>query len=139
MINKTFQATPKDVKQAWHLVDLKGLTLGRAATRIAELLIGKHKPTYTAHIDTGDYVVVINAEQLVVTGHKMDNKLYQSHSGHPGGFKEITLKNKLAKDPRKVVELAVRGMLPKNKLQTPRLRRLKVYTGKDHPHANHFK
>lgn len=137
-MTKTYQATPKDIVRQWHLVDLSGQTLGRAATSIATLLIGKHKPTYTSHLDVGDFVVVINSDQLVVTGRKLDQKLYQHHSGYPGGFKERTLKEKLAKDSTKVVELAVRGMLPKNKLQALRLRRLKVYSGKDHPHGNHF-
>lgn len=137
-MNKTYQATPKDIKREWHLIDLKGMTLGRATTRIATLLQGKHKPTYTAHLDVGDYVVVINAKDLVVTGAKLDDKLYQHHSGHPGGFKSRTLKEQLVKDPTKVVEHSVKGMLPKNKLASPRLQRLKIYSESEHPHANHF-
>ncbi len=137
--NNTVMTRKEDVQRNWHLYDLKGKVLGRAATEIARLLMGKHKPSYTPHIDGGDYVVVINASQLVVTGNKLDLKKYYRHSNYPGGFKEETLKEKLAKDPTKVVELAVKGMLPKSKLQQPRLRRLKVYPGAEHPHQNHFK
>ena len=137
--NNTVMTRKEDVQRNWHLYDLKRKVLGRAATEIARLLMGKHKPSYTPHIDGGDYVVVINASQLVVTGNKLDLKKYYRHSNYPGGFKEETLKEKLAKDPTKVVELAVKGMLPKSKLQQPRLRRLKVYPGAEHPHQNHFK
>ncbi len=136
--NKTFMLRREDVQRDWHLYDLKGKVLGRAATDIARLLIGKHKPNYTPHVDNGDYVVVINAKFLSVTGNKLENKRYYRHSNYPGGFKEETLKEKLAKDPTKVVELAVKGMLPKNKLQQRRLRRLKVYPEATHPHQNHF-
>lgn len=126
------------VKREWHLIDLGGATLGRSATNIARLLMGKHRANYTPHIDSGDYVVVINAAKLLMTGNKMADKTYASHSGQPGGFKSITAERLLASDPRKVVEHAVKGMLPKNKLQTLRLRRLKVYSEADHPHMNHF-
>lgn len=132
-------AKKSTVKREWHLVDLTGETLGRAATSIARLLIGKHKAGYTPHLDVGDFVVVINSDQLVLSGNKTLNKKYYSHSGRPGGFKAVTAAIKLAKDSRQVVEHAVKGMIPKNKLATPRLRRLKVYSGSDHPHANHFK
>ncbi len=135
---KTFMLRREDVQRQWHLYDLEGQILGRAAVEIAQLLIGKHKPNFTPHVDGGDYVVVINAAKLVVTGNKLEAKKYYRHSNYPGGFKEETLKEKLAKDPTKIVELAVKGMLPKNKLQQPRLRRLKVYLGADHPHQNHF-
>lgn len=138
-MSKTYQPKAGQIERAWHLVDLQGATLGRAATKIATLLMGKHKPAYAPHLDSGDYVVVINAQELVLTGHKLDHKLYQRHSGYPGGFKETTAKQLMAKDSRRVVELAVKGMLPKNKLQTPRLRRLKVYPGSEHSHTNHFR
>ncbi len=136
--NKTFMLRQKGLNRQWHLYDLKDKVLGRAAVDIAKLLMGKHKPNYTPHLDNGDYVVVINAESLAVTGNKLAAKKYYRHSNYPGGFKEETLKEKLAKDPAKVVELAVKGMLPKNKLQKPRLRRLKVYPQANHPHQNHF-
>ena len=135
---KTTMIKKADIQRQWHLYDLKGKVLGRAATEIARLLMGKHKPNYTPHLDNGDYVVVINASQLKITGNKLDLKKYYRHSGYPGGFKEETLKEKLIKDPTKVVELAVKGMLPKNKLRQVRLRRLKAYPSDNHPHQNHF-
>ena len=135
---KTTMIKQADIQRQWHLYDLKGKVLGRAAVEIARLLIGKHKPNYTPHLDNGDYVVVINASQLVVTGKKLQDKKYYRHSNYPGGFREETLAEKMAKDPTKVIELAVKGMLPKNKLQQRRLRRLKVYLGSNHPHQNHF-
>ena len=135
---KTTMIKQANIQRQWHLYDLKGKVLGRVATEIARLLMGKHKPNYTPHLDNGDYVVVINASQLVVTGKKLQDKKYYRHSNYPGGFREETLAEKMAKDPTKVVELAVKGMLPKNKLQQRRLRRLKVYPGPDHPHQNHF-
>lgn len=122
--------------RAWHVIDLSGEALGRAATKIAGLLIGKHKPSYTTNLDQGDYVVAINADGLMLSGRKMSDKRYYRHSGYPGGFKEQTAKEQMTKDSRKLVERAVRGMLPKNKLQSDRLRRLKVYQGKDHPHGS---
>lgn len=137
--NKTSMTRSEDVQRNWHLYDLKDKVLGRAATEIARLLMGKHKPDYTPHVDGGDYVVVINASQLAVTGNKLNLKKYYRHSNYPGGFKEEILKDKLIQNPAQVVELAVKGMLPKNKLQQPRLRRLKVYPGAEHPHQNHFK
>jgi large subunit ribosomal protein L13 len=137
-MNKTYQQKSGEIKRNWHLVDLQGKTLGRAATAIARLLIGKDKPTYTPHLDAGDFVVVINSDQLVLTGKKLGQKLYQHHSGYPGGFKQRSVKEQMARDSRKVVEHAVKGMVPKNKLADPRLRRLKVYKGSEHPHGNHF-
>lgn len=122
--------------RTWHLIDLETDSLGRLATRIASLLIGKHKPGFTPNLDTGDYVVAINSDHLVLTGQKRSNKKHYRHSGYPGGFKEIPVARQLDKDSRKLVELAVRGMLPKNKLQSDRLKRLKVYPGKEHPHAS---
>ncbi len=137
-MKKTYMQKTAEVKREWVLIDLAGQPLGRIATEIARLLMGKHRPSYTSHIDSGDYVVAINAAAVVLSGHKMADKTYARHSGIPGGFKSITAGEQLAKDPRKVIEHAVRGMLPKNKLQTPRLRRLKVYAGSEHPHANNF-
>lgn len=136
---KTQTAKRDDVQRSWHLYDLDGKILGRASTEIARLLIGKHKPNYTPHIDQGDFVVVINAEKIEVTGKKVANKIYSRHSGYPGGLKQESLGDKLKSDATKVIELSVRGMLPKNKHQSPRLHRMKVYLGQDHPHTNHFK
>ena len=132
---KTYTQKPSEVTRKWVLVDATEATLGRVATTIAKYLIGKYKPTYTAHIDGGDYVVVINADNLVVTGDKMEDKKYYRHSGFPGGIKERTLKEQIVKDSSKVIVDAVRGMLPKNKLMDERLKRLKVYGGADHTHA----
>lgn len=133
------QTTPMtktaDIKRQWHKVDASGQTLGRLATRIATLLIGKAKPAYTPHLDMGDFVVVINAQDIVVTGNKLASKLYSRHSGHPGGFRQETAGDLLVRAPHKVIERAVLGMLPKNKLQGPRMTRLKVYKGKEHPHG----
>ena len=134
MDTKVFK--PTDVNTKWHFIDLNGQILGRAATQIARLLAGKDKVLAGGHLDDGDFVVAINAKDIKVTGKKLTDKLYQSHSGFPGGFKEITLGNLLAKDPRKVIEKAVKGMLPKDKHQQTRLRRLKVYSDDKHPYAN---
>ena len=134
-MNTTPVTKQSEIKRAWHLIDLQGQVLGRAATQIASLLIGKHKADLSSHLDTGDYVVAINSDKIIVTGKKLDDKKYYRHSGYPGNLKEITLRNKLAKDSRTVIELAVKGMLPKNKLQTPRLRRLKVFPGDSHDYA----
>lgn len=127
-----------DIKRNWHLYDMKGKILGRAASEISILLMGKNKPDYTPHMDNGDFVVVINSDLLEVTGKKLEDKIYHRHSGYPGGYKSESLGDKMEKDSTKVIELAVRGMLPKNKHQNPRLRRLKVYATSEHPHANHF-
>lgn len=132
---KTYTQKPTEVTRKWVLVDATEGTLGRVATTIAKYLIGKYKPTYTAHIDGGDYVVVINADNLVVTGDKMEDKKYYRHSGFPGGIKERTLREQIEKDSSKVIIDAVRGMLPKNKLMDERLKRLKVYGDADHTHA----
>ena len=133
---KTSVLKEKFISRAWHLIDLDGIVLGRAATKIASLLMGKHKAFNSSNLDHGDYVVVINAEKVKVTGKKMSDKMYYSHSGFPGGFKSQNLSQLMAKDPRKVIEKAVKGMLPKNKLQQPRLRRMKVYVGQDHPYQD---
>lgn len=127
---------PQDIKRTWHLIDLDGMVLGRAATQIAKLLIGKGKALTGAHLDQGDYVVAINSDKIKVTGKKLTDKIYYSHSGFPGGLKEISLEQLLAKDSRKVVEKAVKGMLPKNKHQQNRQRRLKLFTDDKHPYAN---
>lgn len=132
---KTYTQKPAEVTRKWVIVDATEGTLGRVATTIAKYLIGKYKPTYTAHIDGGDYVVVVNADNLVVTGDKMEDKKYYRHSGFPGGIKERSLKEQIQKDSSKVIVDAVRGMLPKNKLMDERLKRLKVYGGAEHTHA----
>jgi large subunit ribosomal protein L13 len=131
---KTYSAKPGDVTRQWYVVDASEAPLGRLATRIATLLTGKGKPQFTKHIDCGDYVVVINAADLVATGNKQDKKIYYHHTGFPGGIKQATLAEKQAKDPTFAVTHAVRGMLPVNKLRDERLKRLKVYTGAEHQH-----
>jgi len=132
---KTFSPKASELQHEWLLVDAAGQTLGRLATTIAERLMGKHRPQYAAHMDSGDYVVVINAAQIAVTGNKLEDKKYYRHSGYPGGIKETSLGKLLATNPQRVIEHAVAGMLPKNRLQADRLCRLKVYAGAEHPHA----
>ena len=132
---KTFTAKPHTVKRDWYVVDAAGKTLGRLATEIASRLRGKHKPEYTPHVDTGDYIVVINAEQVRVTGSKITDKIYYSHSGFPGGIKSISFEKLIERAPERVIETAVKGMLPKNPLGREMYRKLKVYTGANHPHA----
>ncbi len=131
---RTFTAKPEDIQREWFVVDAEGQTLGRLASRIAPILRGKHKPIYTPHMDCGDYVIVINAEKVRVTGRKLDQKIYYRHSGYPGGLKSISLRDQLAKHPERVIEAAVRGMLPKNKLGRRMFKKLKVYAGDSHPH-----
>lgn len=131
---KTFVTKPADVQRKWFIVDAEGQTLGRLSTQIAVLLRGKHKPIYSPSVDCGDYVVVINAEKIKVTGRRLDQKIYYRHSGYPGGLKQISLKDQLEKFPTRPVELAVKGMLPKNKLGRKMIKKLKVYAGADHPH-----
>jgi len=131
---KTFMLKKEDVQRDWYLVDATGKTLGRLASEIAKILMGKHKPTYTPHVDNGDFVVVVNAEKIHVTGKKLEKKIYYWHTGYPGGLKSATLKELLQKKPTEVIRLAVRGMLPKNKLRDRRMKRLKVYAGPEHPH-----
>ena len=133
-VNKTFTPKPGDIERAWHLVDATDLPLGRLASEVAQVLRGKHKPTYTPHLDTGDFVIVINAEQIAVTSDKSQSKIYYRHSGFPGGIKAETFESLLARRPEAVVERAVRGMLPKNRLGRKIIRKLKVYAGPDHPH-----
>jgi large subunit ribosomal protein L13 len=132
---KTYSAKPTDVTRKWYVVDASEAPLGRVATKVAKLLTGKDKPMFTHHIDTGDFVVIINADKVTVTGTKMDNKMYYSHSGFPGGLKEATMREKMEKDPTYAIMHAVRGMLPVNKLRDGRLARMKIYAGTEHNHA----
>lgn len=131
----TYSAKTRDIERAWHLVDLEGQTLGRAASQIAMVLRGKHKPTYTPHTDTGDYVVCINADKIVLTGNKLGAKKYYRYSGYMGGLKEITAEKLLAKRPEDVFKFAVKGMLPKNALGRQMMQKLKIYAGSEHPHS----
>ena len=131
---KTYSAKPSDVVRKWYVVDASELPLGRISTRVAELLIGKGKPMFTKHIDCGDYVIVINSDKLVVTGKKMEDKMYYKHSNYPGGLRETTLKFEMEKDSTHVIKKSIRGMLPVNKLRDARLARLKIYAGTEHGH-----
>ncbi len=132
---KTFTAKPESVQRDWYVVDASGKTLGRLATEIARRLRGKHKAEYTPHVDTGDYIIVVNAEKVAVTGKKAQDKMYYSHSGFPGGIKEINFEKLIAKKPEMVLEVAVKGMLPKGPLGRAMFRKLKVYAGAEHQHA----
>ena len=132
---KTFVATPSNIERQWLVIDASGKTLGRLATDVARLLRGKHKPTYTPFADTGDYVIVVNASKMVLTGKKLDQKLYRHHSGFPGGMTEIDYKTMMDKKPEKVLEIAVKGMLPKNSLGRQMFRKLHVYAGPEHEQA----
>jgi large subunit ribosomal protein L13 len=132
---KTWNAKAEDVDRRWYVVDAEGETLGRLATRIADTLRGKRKPEYTPHVDTGDFVVVVNAEKIAVTGTKMDDKLYYRHSGYPGGLRVRTLREQLDRRPTEVLRTAVKGMLPRNRLARRQITKLKVYAGPEHPHA----
>ena len=132
---KTYSAKPHEVEQKWLLVDAEGQTLGRMATAIATRLRGKHKAEYTPHVDTGDFVVVINADKVTVTGNKAKDKIYYSHSGSPGALKSISFEKLLAKAPERVIKLAVKGMLPRNSLGRAMFKKLKVYAGAEHPHT----
>ena len=133
-IHKTFVAKPADIERVWYVVDATDLTLGRLATQIASVLRGKHKPEYTPHEDVGDFVVVVNAEKVQVTGRKLYQKQYYHHTGYPGGIKSITLRKQLQKHPERVIEHAVRGMLPHGPLGRRQFKKLKVYAGPEHPH-----
>jgi len=132
---KTFNAKPETVKRDWYVVDATDKTLGRLASEIALRLRGKHKPEYTPHVDTGDYIVVINAENIAVTGNKEAAKVYHRHTGYPGGLKSMTLEKLRGRAPERILEKAVKGMLPKNPLGRAMFRKLKVYTGAEHAHA----
>ncbi|RGS43906.1 50S ribosomal protein L13 [Coprococcus eutactus] len=131
---KSFMASPSTIERKWYVVDATGHTLGRLASEIASVLRGKNKPTYTPHIDTGDYVIVVNADKIQVTGKKLDQKVYYNHSDYVGGMKETTLREKMAKKPEDVIYLAVKGMLPKGPLGREMITKLHVYAGADHKH-----
>ena len=133
-MQKTWNAKPGEITRRWYLVDAEGQTLGRLATRIADALRGKDKPTYTPHVDTGDFVVVINCERIHVTGKKRQDKIYYRHSGYHGGLREETLRELLGRRPEEVIRHAVRGMIPRTRLGRAQLRKLKVYSGPSHPH-----
>ena len=131
---KTISAKAETVQRSWYVIDAEGQTLGRLATEVALRLRGKHKTEYTPHVDTGDYIVVVNAEKVKVTGRKASDKTYYRHTGHPGGLKEATFTQMIERSPEKVIELAVKGMLPRNPLGRAMYRKLKVYAGQEHPH-----
>jgi large subunit ribosomal protein L13 len=131
---KTWNAKPAAVEREWYVVDAEGQTLGRLATRIADTLRGKRKPTFTPHVDTGDFVVVVNAEKIAVTGNKLQQKLYYRHSGYPGGLRSRPLAVELERRPTEVIRKAVKGMLPRNRLGRAQITKLKVYAGPEHPH-----
>jgi large subunit ribosomal protein L13 len=132
--NSAFFARKEDHKPKWHLIDAEGMILGRLATKVANIIRGKSKPTYTAHTDFGDYVVIVNAEKIALTGNKLNDKIYQRYSGYIGGLKEISARDLLVKHPTELVYNAVKGMLPKNKLNRQVIKKLKIYAGAEHPH-----
>ncbi len=132
----TFSAKKKEIERSWFLVDAENKVLGRLAAKVAAVLRGKHKPVFTPHVDTGDFVIVINADKIHLTGTKLDNKMYYRHSGYPGGIKGVSAGEMLDKKPEAIIQHAVRGMLPKNKLGRQQLRKLKVYAGTEHPHES---
>jgi large subunit ribosomal protein L13 len=131
---KTYSAKPGEITREWYLVDAEGKTLGRLATQIADTLRGKRKPQFTPHVDTGDFVIVVNAEKIKVTGNKLDQKRYYRHSGYPGGIRSRTLREQLERRPTEVLRVAVKGMLPKNRLARQQITKLKIYAGPEHPH-----
>ena len=131
---KTYQAKKEEVDHQWYLVNAEGKVLGRLATELAKILRGNNKPAFTPHVDTGDFVIVVNTGKVVLTGKKMKDKIYYHHTGYPGGIKEISAKKLLAKKPTEMLRIAVKGMLPKNSLGRQMLRKLKIYAGPDHPH-----
>ena len=131
---KTFMAKKEEVKRDWYVIDATGKPLGRLASKVAMILKGKHKPTYTPHVDTGDYVIIVNADKVILTGKKMDNKVYYHHSGYPGGIKAESFKSLMSRSPEKVVYKAVWGMLPHNALGRRMIKKLKIYKGSEHPH-----
>src|SRR5919205_900181 len=132
---KTYTAKPGEITREWYLVDADGQTLGRLATLIADTLRGKRKPQYTPHVDTGDFVIVVNAEKIAVTGKKLDQKMYYRHSGYPGGLTERPLREQLQRRPTEVLRKAVKGMLPRNRLSRAQITKLKIYAGPEHPHT----
>ncbi len=131
---RTYTPKPEDIKREWFVIDATGMTLGRLATQIAAVLKGKHKPIYSPHMDTGDFVIVVNAHKVRVTGRKLDQKFYYRHSGYPGGLKEISMRDQLNRYPDRVLRSAVRGMLPKNRLGRQMIKKLKIYATPGHPH-----
>ena len=131
---KTYSAKPGKITREWYVVDAEGQTLGRLATQIADTLRGKNKPAYTPHVDTGDFVVVVNAEKIRVTGNKLDQKRYYRHSGYPGGLRSRSLREQLERRPEEVLRMAVKGMLPRNRLGRAQIGKLKIYAGPEHPH-----
>ena len=133
---KTYQATKEEQDRKWYLVNAEGKVLGRLSTELAKILKGKNKPTYTPHLDTGDFVIVVNAGKVTLTGKKMKDKIYYHHTGYPGGIKEMSAEKLLAKKPTEMIRIAVKGMLPKNSLGRQMLRKLKVYAGPNHPHES---
>ena len=133
---KTYSAKPGEITREWYLVDAEGKTLGRLATQIADTLRGKRKPQYTPHVDTGDFVIVVNAEKIAVTGNKLDQKRYYRHSGYPGGLRSRTLREQLDRRPTEVLRVAVKGMLPRNRLARQQITKLKIYAGPEHPHES---
>jgi len=135
LTNKTYSPKPAELTHDWYIVDAEGQTLGRLAAEIATRLMGKHKPQFTPHLDCGDNIVVINAEKIAVTGNKLEDKMYYHHTGYPGGIKDVNLSGLMARKPTAALEKAIKGMLPKNRLQDDRLHRLKLYVGTEHPHA----
>ena len=134
MNQKTYVVREEDITREWILIDASGQTLGRLASEIAQILRGKHKPIYSPHLDVGDYVVVVNADQIAVTGRKLDQKMYYRHTGYPGGIKETNLRELLVRHPTDALKFAVRGMLPKNRLGRKMIKKLKIYAGPEHPH-----
>lgn len=132
---KTFSAKPGQIEQGWYVVDLAGQHVGRAAAAVASILRGKHRPIYTPHVDTGEYVIVINADKLVLTGKKLEKKMYYRHTGYVGGIKEVNAQKLMAAKPEELFKIAVKGMLPKNSLGRHMLAKLKIYSGSEHPHA----
>lgn len=134
-MRKTYSAKAEEIEHTWYVVDAEGKTLGRLATEVARILRGKHKPIYTPHVDTGDFVIIVNAEKIHVTGKRLDQKMYYRHSGYMGGLKETSLRTMLDKHPERVLQLAVKGMMPKNRLGRKMYKKLKVYAAPDHPHA----
>lgn len=133
-MSKSYMANAQTIERKWFVVDATDLVLGRVSTEVASILKGKHKPTYTPHVDCGDYVIIVNAEKVALTGNKLDDKLYYRHSGYPGGLKSRTAKRMLELQPQKVLEKSIRGMLPKNRLGEDMYRKLYVYVGSEHPH-----
>ena len=132
---RTYTPTPKDITRAWHVVDAEGLVLGRVATEVARILRGKHKPIFAPHMDTGDHVIIVNCDKIVLTSNKAEKKVAYRHSGYPGGLRSTTYTDLLAKKPQEAVRKAVKGMLPKNRLGAQMITKLKVYAGPDHPHS----